>query len=317
MDNGKFIISLDFELHWGGVEKWNILEKESYFLNTLKFIPELLTLFKEDEIKCTWATVGFLLAKNKTQLLDFAPDLIPSYQREELSYYSIFPQLGMDENEDPLHYSPSLIEQIINTPGQELASHTFAHYYCNEPGQTVEQFDADLKAAQDITKENFGFVMQSLVFPRNQFNKEYLQVASKNGFKIVRSNPNVWFWNKSFGILTPLFRALDTLMPISKSLCFDKPYKEEGILCLPASRFFRPYNAREKIIQKMKLRRIKREMSYAAINKKNYHLWWHPHNFGNDIESNRAQLIEILSHFKMLREQYNFTSVNMIDFLKE
>ncbi len=67
----------------------------------------------------------------------------------------------------------------------------------------------------------------------------------------------------------------------------------------------------------MKIRRIKREMSYAAKHKKNYHLWWHPHNFGNDIESNRAQLIEILSHFKMLREQYNFTSVNMIDFLNE
>ncbi len=221
MGKGKFIISLDFELHWGGAEKWSIEEKKSYFLNTVQFIPELLTLFKEDNIKCTWATVGFLFANNKTQLLDCSPDLIPSYHRKELSYYKIFPQLGNDENEDPFHYASSLIQQIVNTPGQELASHTFAHYYCNESGQTVDQFDADLKAAQNIAKENFGMTLQSLVFPRNQFNKEYLQVASKNGFKIVRSNPNVWFWNKSFGIFcTPLFRALDTLMPISKSLCF-------------------------------------------------------------------------------------------------
>lgn len=315
--DGNFIISLDFELHWGGAEKWDISKKKEYFNCTRQSIPRILKIFEDYDIHATWATVGFLFAQNKKQLLDSSPNLIPSYHRKELSYYKIFPQLGNDENEDPFHYAPSLIEQIINTPGQELASHTFAHYYCNESGQTVDQFDADLKAAQNIAKENFGLVLRSLVFPRNQFNKEYLQVASKNGFKIVRSNPNVWFWNKSFGILTPLFRALDTLMPISKSLCFDQPFKEDGLLCLPASRFFRPYNAKEKLIQGMKLRQIKREMSYAAIHKKNYHLWWHPHNFGNDIESNRVQLIEILSHFKMLREQYNFSSVNMIDFLKE
>jgi peptidoglycan/xylan/chitin deacetylase (PgdA/CDA1 family) len=173
MRTGKFIISLDFELHWGGAEKWNLEKKRKYFLDTAQFIPELLEIFKENCIRTTWATVGFLFARDKTQLLDFSPKLIPSYEQKELSYYSIFPTLGNNEEIDPFHFASSLIKSIINTPGQELASHTFSHYYCNEPGQTPEQFDADLKSAQAIAKENFGIILQSLVFPRNQLNKDY------------------------------------------------------------------------------------------------------------------------------------------------
>ncbi len=312
---GKFIISLDFELHWGGVEKWDVENKRTYFINTVKFIPDLLELFQKHDIRCTWATVGFLFAYNKKQLLEFSPKKTPSYHNNSLCYYNLFSKLGTDENDDPLHYAPSLIKKILNTPGQELASHTFAHYYCNEPGQTVDEFDADLKAAQSIAKENFGVTLKSLVFPRNQFNTSYLEVAKKNGIKVLRSNPNVWFWNRSFGKLTPIFRAIDTLFPISKPLCFENVSQIDGLIHLPASRFFRPFAKRERIIQKYKLNRIKYEMTYAAKHNKNYHLWWHPHNFGDDIENNRKQLLEIIDHFKFLKEKYGFVSANMKDFI--
>lgn len=315
MDRGNFIISLDFELHWGEAENWDLNKKSKYFLNARCFIPELLNIFQKNNIRCTWATVGFLFANDKKQLSDFSPKRKPSYRNSELLYYNLFPKLGNDEDEDPFHYAPSLIQQILTTPGQELASHTFAHYYCNEPGQTVEQFDADLKAAQAIAKENFGTVLRCLIFPRNQFNKSYLNVAKANGIKVVRSNPNVWFWDKDFGILTPFFRALDTIFPISRSVCFNHPIAVNGLLLLPASRFFRPYKKRESQIQRLKLRRIKNEMTQAAKRKQNYHLWWHPHNFGDDIDKNKKQLIEIIEHFKELENRYNFTSVSMSDFI--
>ncbi len=314
---GKFIISLDFELHWGGAEKYNIEEKKSYFFNTVKYIPVLLNTFQENSIRCTWATVGFLFSKNKKQLLDFSPNMTPTYHNEELSYYNIFPTIGNDEIEDPFHYAPSLIQQILSTPGQELASHTFAHYYCNESGQTIEQFDADLKAAQNIAKENFGITLKSLVFPRNQYNKSYLDIAKKNGINVVRSNPNVWFWNRGFGKFTPLLRACDTLFPISKSLSFKTIEKKDNVVLLPASRFFRSYKSKEHKVQKMKMNRIKKEMTYAAKNGEYYHLWWHPHNMADDIEQNHRQLQEIISHFKMLKKDYNFTSANMGDFYKD
>lgn len=314
---GKFVISLDFELHWGGAEKWNLQSKETYFLNTRKIIPEILELFGQNNIRATWATVGFLFAKNKEQMEKFSPVLKPTYTNNRLSYYTYFDQVGNDELEDPFHFGASLIEKIIQTKGQEVSSHTFSHYYCNEEGQTPEQFEADLRTAQAIALENFNIKLESLVFPRNQYNNSYLKVVKRQGIKIVRTNPNVWFWQKSFGKITPVFRALDTLLSISSTLTFDEidlKWQNE-VLKLPASRFFRPYREKEKSIQSRKLNRIKSEMTYAAKNNRIYHLWWHPHNFGEDVEQNLNQLKEIIDHFNYLNEKYNFQSNSMIDFI--
>ena len=60
------------------------------------------------------------------------------------------------------------------------------------------------------------------------------------------------------------------------------------------------------------MNRIKKEMLYAAINNKNYHLWWHPHNFGENVAENMNQLKEIIDYFNELRLKYDFSSSNMI-----
>ncbi len=314
---GKFVISLDFELHWGGAEKWDLNEKKTYFLDTRKIIPEVLNLFEQNSIRATWATVGFLFAKDKEQLMKFSPIKKPTYRNEKLSYYIYFDKVGKDEKEDPFHYGASLIEKIIKTQGQELSTHTFSHYYCNENGQTPEQFEADLQAAQGIALENYNIKLQSLVFPRNQYNNSYLEIVKRQGIKVVRSNPNVWFWQKSYGKLTPLFRAIDTLFPFSSALSFDaKDLKiQNDVLELPASRFLRPYKDKEKSFQHIKIKRIKSEMTFAAKNNQIYHLWWHPHNFGEDILNNFNQLREIIAHYNNLKEKYNFKSATMSDFI--
>ena len=223
------------------------------------------------------------------------------------------------EKDDPLHYASSLITMILNTKGQELATHTFSHYYCTEPGQNVKQFEADLKAAQFIANENFGLQFKSLVFPRNQFNKEYLEVAFQQGIRVIRSNPNVWFWTETKGMIFRLCRAADTLISISNSVSFKnediKNYS--GVTLLPSSRFFRPYKPKEKLIQGAKINRIKREMSYAAKNARNYHLWWHPHNFGEDINKNIAQLKDIINHYNLLNKEYSFISSTIGDYSLE
>lgn len=317
MENGKFIISLDFELHWGAPEKWDLSHKKDYFDVTLKSIPLVLTLFEEFGIHATWATVGFLFAKNKEQLLEFLPRDRPTYQNETLNYYKLIDnnEIGNDEVDDPYHFGSSLIKKIIDTPYQELATHTFCHYYCNETGQNLQQFDADLKAVQSISVKNFGVELKSLVFPRNQFNESYLEVAHKNGIKVVRSNPDVWFW-KNNSKFSPVARAFDTLMPISTTLTFDekKLVTKKEVLLLLASRFLRPYTNNEKYIQSIKLKRVLNEMTFAAKNKKLYHLWWHPHNFGQNMVENLSNLEVILKHFKYLNEKYKFTSSSMIEF---
>lgn len=319
MITGKFIISLDFELHWGGVEIWDLEQKKEYFNTARIGIPKMLSLFNQYQIHCTWATVGFLFAKNRDQLKQYIPIQKPSYLNNDLYYYSLIEQtkIGCNEEDDPYHFGFSLINTIINSPNQELASHTFCHYYCNEKGQNVEQFEADIQATQKIAFENFGMELKSLVFPRNQFNKEYLEVAKKNGIKVFRSNPNVWFWKNNFGKLSSLFRAMDTLIPISKSLTFKESdvVFSNGIIEIPASRFFRPYVLKEKIIRKLKLKRVLEEMTFAAKNNRIYHLWWHPHNFGNALNENLEDLEIILSHYKDLNLKYGFESKSMGEFL--
>lgn len=315
MGKGKFVISLDFELHWGAAEKWDLNVKKDYFDATRKSIPEVLSLFKKYNIRATWATVGFLFAKNKQQLLDFLPKDRPSYTNQNLSYYNLIDnnEVGEDENDDPYHYASSLIAKVLETPGQELATHTFAHYYCNEAGQNKTQFEADIKAAQAIAKENFNIELQSLVFPRNQFNETYIEIAYQNGIKVARSNPDVWFW-KTQSKLAPIARAFDTLLPISKTLTFkENALKKDKMLLLPASRFFRPYTDKEKLIRGLKLQRIKNEMFYAAKNDSVYHLWWHPHNFGDHVTENLQDLEEILKWYQKLHVDFGFSSKTMIE----
>jgi peptidoglycan/xylan/chitin deacetylase (PgdA/CDA1 family) len=316
MENGKFIISLDFELHWGVAELWNAQTKEVYYRATRKSIPLVLNLFEKYQIHATWATVGFLFAKNKKQLLKFLPTERPTYKNENLNYYKLIDadEIGHDESDDPYHYGYSLINNIINTPNQELATHTFCHYYCNEVGQNLKQFNADLQAAQNIAKENFNIELKSLVYPRNQFNAEYLSIAQKNGIKVVRSNPDVWFWKRNTKF-SPLARAFDTLMPISAPLSYSKKEikVQHQVLLLPASRFLRPYINQEKILQRIKLKRILNEMTHAAKNNKVYHLWWHPHNFGYATDENLDYLETILKHYIELNKAFSFTSKSMLE----
>src|SRR5687768_3402879 len=196
MTGSAFIVSLDFELHWGGFEKWPLENYKQYFSNTRIVIPEILRLFQQYEAHATWATVGMLFHDSKDILFELAPSVKPSYSSPELSAYHFIDNhgIGANEKDDPFHFAASLVKKVVDTPYQELGSHTFAHYYCNEVGQTVDQFRADLRAAQQsalIYKKK----LRSLVFPRNQFNEEYLRACYDEGFVAVRTNPRDWFWD--------------------------------------------------------------------------------------------------------------------------
>ena len=61
----------------------------------------------------------------------------------------------------------------------------------------------------------------------------------------------------------------------------------------------------------LKLRRITRAMSHAARTGTLFHLWWHPHNFGRDLEQNMAMLEKILTHYQELQRTHGFRSCAM------
>lgn len=327
--HGTFTISLDFELHWGGFEKWQLSgfgfrvsgleDYNQYFLNTRKIIPEMLDLFSKYGIHVTWATVGLLMHENKKAMTQNFPLLKPTYQHPKLSAYHFMERNGIGENEaeDPFHFAHTLVNQIIKTENQELGSHTFSHFYCNEAGQTVEQFRADLKAAQTAASK-YGVKLKSLVFPRNQFNDDYLKVCFDEGFESVRSNPKDWFWHiestQAESKWKRLNRGLDAYFPVGKKNSFDldEILSREGFpVCIPASRLLRPYNPSEYFLNQLKIERVKSEMKNAARAGESYHLWWHPHNFGNHPEESLKALEELLIHFKKCSSEYGMVSMNM------
>ncbi len=334
INKGIFVISLDFELHWGGFEKWRlegtrndergskgekIIDYEVYFKNTRDVIPELLSLFKQYEIHVTWATVGMLFHKTREELLRNAPVLKPMYDVKELSAYHYISNLGIGEDEtvDPFHFAAGLIEHIIATPHQEIASHTFAHFYCNEKGQSIDEFREDIKAAQRAARA-YGKRLKSLVFPRNQFNDQYLKVCFEEGITSVRSNPLDWFWNiestQHESKWKRLNRGLDAYFHIGMKNTYDitsLTLRDGFPICIPASRLLRPYNPKELFLNKFKVQRIKAEMSRAAEQQEIYHLWWHPHNFGRYPQQNLEALQGILQHYAYCRDKWNMTSLNM------
>lgn len=279
----------------------------------------MLTLFEKYEVHVTWATVGMLMHESKKELLENAPANKPAYTVQNLSAYHYIKSAGIGEDEqaDPFHFAPTLVKQILSTPHQELGTHTFGHYYCNEAGQTVEQFRDDLKAAQRVAKK-YGVALRSLVFPRNQFNDQYLKVCVEEGITSVRSNPLDWFWHiestQSESMWKRLNRGVDAYFPLGKKntyLLQSLPVREGFPVCIPASRLLRPYRPTEFVLNDFKIQRIKAEMSRAAKNGEVYHLWWHPHNFGNYPEQSLEALERILNHYSICRTKWRMESLNM------
>ncbi len=148
IDNGKFVISLDFELMWGVRD---IETVESYGENLRgvhQVVPRLLETFDNHQIRATFSTVGFLFFQNKIELLNNLPTRLPNYSNKKLSpYLGYFELVGANSKIDPYHYAPDLIKLIQQYPQHEIGSQTFSHYYCLEDGQDKDDFEADLQNA--------------------------------------------------------------------------------------------------------------------------------------------------------------------------
>jgi hypothetical protein len=83
---------------------------------------------------------------------------------------------------------------------------------------------------------------------------------------------------------------------------------------VPASRMLRPYMRELRWFEGLRLHRIKTEMKYAAKHHELYHLWWHPHNFGADMNNNLAFLEEVLKCYQKCHEEYGMQSLTMNEF---
>ncbi|TBW25599.1 polysaccharide deacetylase family protein [Gramella sp. KN1008] len=310
MTHGSLVISLDFELLWGVFDKVSWEKQEAYFLNTRQVIPEILKCFDNHNISCTWATVGMLFNENWDEWNENSPLLQPGYKEPRLSAYKFGKKIQFSKTEK-LCFAPDLIKLIKETPKQEVATHTYSHYYCLEPGQTEEHFKADIQMAVNLASK-FGSKLTSLVFPRNQYNSSYLEICKGMGIQNIRSNPCNWYWKdiQKDTLLQKIFRTSDAYLgPMDKSYNLKKE-STNGLLEQRASRFFRPVSG-VSVLNKLRLKRVLKEMEESAKKGEIYHLWWHPHNFGSDPVRSMEELNIIARTFNKLNQQYGFQSKNM------
>ena len=312
---GQFVISLDFELLWGVRDH---SDKKAYGQNVLgarDAVPRMLKLFAAHDVRATWATVGFLFCETKDELMAALPAERPSYTNPRLSNYTYLDEVGKDERSDPYYFAASLVDAICKTPGQELGTHTMSHYYCLEDGQTLSAFEADLAAAKGLADRR-GVSLKSIVFPRNQFTAAHLEVCARQGITHYRGNPGAWAYRAAKGSeQTPAKRALRLIDAYSGVLGAQTFVpRRDGLVDVPASRFLRHCAGKLAAFHPLHLGVIKRGMTEAAKAGRGYHLWWHPHNFGRNLDANMDGLRLIIDHFAVLRDRHGMTSVAMGDF---
>ena len=310
---GIFVISLDFELYWGMRDVISVEGYSKHLDGTPVAVEEMLKLFDSYESHVTWATMGFLFCQDKDEVKKYQPKKLPNYEDKEINLYAY---MDNHEIENRYHFAPKSIDLIKSYKNQEIATHTFSHYYCLEKGQDEESFYEDLKACKDIANEK-DIKLTSLVFPRNQYNETYLEVIKKAGITSYRGNERGYIYEAKSESekKTPLKRALrilDSYVNLSgyhtyklKDIAKNTPYD------IPASRFLRPFSKKLEVLDKIRLKRITDAMDYAAKNDELFHLWWHPHNFGVEMEKNLAFLEKILTHSKKLEKEYGFKSLTM------
>lgn len=318
---GALVISLDFELHWGIRDKCP--PDGDYITNirgARKAIPEMLALFERYQVAATWAAVGLLFARNRDEQQAFSPAIRPRYANSKMDPYH--EPAGRNEDDDPLHFGHSLLCRVLETPRQEIASHTFGHYFCLEEGQTYEAFRADLEAAQRIARETLGIQLRSFAFPRNQCWPEYLPALAETGFTNFRGNQAGVFYKPSENArqTSSWMRAgrfIDAYIPISASS--HVPWSAvrnhpDGLADVRASRFLRPYHPRRRSLDRtLRVARIKNEMHVAARQGCMYHLWWHPHNFGRYTDESLEILDVLLREYRDLRDRFGFRSLTMAE----
>jgi peptidoglycan/xylan/chitin deacetylase (PgdA/CDA1 family) len=315
-----FVISLDFEKMWGVFDKRTIHSYGQNVSNVELVIDRLLALFQKYDIHCTWATVGMLFHYDIKSCKNKLPIVIPKYKNNKLSSYNHLNEIS--SNNFVIYYSGiASIKKISLVPNQEIATHTYSHFYCLEEGSSVDAFSKDLEMAVNISKEN-GFETKSIVFPRNQYDKSFLEICSKMGIKAYRGTESSWVQRSrnqnELKIIHRVIRFMDSYLNLTGPNIYKRLEKDnKQLINIPASFFLRPFNHKLSCFESLKIRRLKNSMLRAAREGSLFHLWWHPHNFGKNLEENMIQLESILIYYSKLKYEYGMLSKTMNEVANE
>jgi len=310
---GVFLLSLDFEALWGAIGGLNKNEFNSFYNHVKddeKIVNTLLEVFAEYNIHATWATVGAMLCNNKEEALQYVRNDI-YYPKWDISIKQFISNI----QEPSLFFMPNLVRTVASVQGQEIGSHTFSHYYGNELGVSDDLLKQEIESSKLIFSKE-GYSIKSLIMPRNQVENLNTDILTQNGIIAVRGRNH----SPKRGALGRVINFLDSYLPIFQCTYALPVCPGMGIVDLKASLFFRSFFKKLRVLEGLKLWRIKTAMTQAAKKGECFHLWFHPHNLGNNLEYNITTLKKIFKHYHNLSIKYGLQSLTMaecIDYIKE
>jgi peptidoglycan/xylan/chitin deacetylase (PgdA/CDA1 family) len=304
-----FVISLDFELFWGVSHSRSIDNYRPNIEGVWRAVPAMLALFKQYGVHATWATVGMLMCKDYKHWCDMRPSVMQTYVGGCFKNYSI---AALARDNPKLFFGRPLVEQILAADGQEIASHTYSHFLCDKADISVEYLAADIKCTQAIFNE-FGIKPTSVVFPRNQVHDGYKNLLFVAGFTAYRGNQDHWIYQNGHQVpyIGRFLRFTDAYLSYTGNHVsqWTKKIPIDELTNIPASKFLRP--SLSPTLDDLLINRIKGGMLEAARTNGLYHLWWHPHNFGKDTETNLKNLEKLLKYYQILNQKFGMRSMSM------
>lgn len=309
--SGKFIISLDFEKSWGFND---IIKEESDFENFVKIdniVNSILELFDMYSVSATWAIVTGMIKDN-----DRKYDLESIIKHRESEFQkSNFVSLLQNKNINEKNYTIT-IEKLLNS-NQEIASHSHTHIYLNDVKIDESIILADLELSSNKIKQLTKNSNLSIVFPRNQITFEIINKLPTLGFSQYRGTNSIISdaVSEEINVFTKIVRVLDSYLPILGSALSVPKMDCRGMVNIPASRYLRIKSSHS--LNLIHLNRVKAEMTLSAKKMKNYHLWWHPHNFITNKKSSLHILHEILKHYEVLKSLYGYQNATMAEVGRE
>ncbi|MEV0231177.1 polysaccharide deacetylase family protein [Nonomuraea sp. NPDC050786] len=239
-------------------------------------IRRIIDLFDIYRIPATWAVVGRLLLPN-------------GHGRTPERWYS----------------APYLLDWLGGArAGHEIGTHTFSHVYAHDRATTREVWKEELRAAAEVS-EQFGILMRSIVYPRNQI--AYLDLLPSFGIIAYRGLEQNWYGHR-LGALHFLDRAAGTPAPTYAPRTL---LAGDRLVNLPASQFLIGSNGPRRLIpHSSRIRQARLGLDRAVRRGEIYHLWFHPFNLGGDPRM-LDTFERILRHVSLRRDREDLAVMTM------
>lgn len=301
MPRAIFTLSLDFELIWGTVHHLGPQRfREACHRERAIVIDRLLALFEKYRVPATWCIVGHLfLGRCQAQFGQKHPELtLPSanWLRDDP---------GGSEATEPNFYGRSLVEKIRSCAvSQEIGCHSFSHIIFPECSRETAR--SEIAECVRLAAES-GIEMRSFAFPRNRV--AHLGVLKEYGFTHYRGpGKNERFDQYRLRAMRRVVHLLDILLAREPRPVV--PEMNDGLWNVAGSMVFLPkHGLRRYIPMSLRVRRARKGLNAAVRDGGIFHLWFHPTNMADEMESMFKGLEEILAC------AYRLSQAGKMDFL--